>query len=106
MLLRNRPPDVGINLCLNNERIARVHETKFLGVFTDDDLNWKHHINMVRSKLSKVAAIKYKASCLINQEGMYILHALCFCHTSIIVVKYGVTSMLQIFTLSRYYKNE
>ena len=34
--------------------------TLILGVFTDDDLNWEHHINTVISKLLKVAEIVYK----------------------------------------------
>ena len=38
-LFRNRPPDVDINLCINNERITRVRLQKFVGVFIDDDLN-------------------------------------------------------------------
>ena len=75
MLLRKRPPDVDINLCINNERITRVRVTKLLGIFIDNDLNWKHHINTVRIKtLSKVAAISYNASCLINLDGTYILY--------------------------------
>ena len=78
VIFRNHLPNVDINLCINNERVTRIHVTKFLGVFIDDDLNWKHHINMVRSKLSKVAAIMYKASCLINQDGMYILYCSLF----------------------------
>ena len=50
--------------------------TKVLGIFIDKDLNWKHHINTVRTKkiLSKLAASIYKASCLINLDGMYILY--------------------------------
>ena len=72
ILFRNRPPNVDFNVFIENESINRVHVTKFLGIFIDDKLNWKHHINTVRSKLSKVAAIIYRASCLINKDGIYI----------------------------------
>ena len=51
----------------------KAYVTKFLGIYIDDKLNWKYHINTVRSKLSKVAAIIYRASCLINQDGIYML---------------------------------
>ena len=54
MLFRNRPPDVDFNVFIENERINRVHVNKFLGICIDDRHNWKHHINNVRSKLSKV----------------------------------------------------
>ena len=32
MLFRNRPPDIEINMFINNQHITRVHVTKFLGV--------------------------------------------------------------------------
>ena len=62
------------NVFIEHERINRVRVTKFLGIYIDDKLNWKYHINTVRSKLSKVAAIIYRASCLINQDGIYVSH--------------------------------
>ena len=78
MLLRNRPPDVDFNVFIENERINRGHVTTFLGICIDDKLNWKHHIYTVRSKLSKVAAIIYRASCLINQGAIYMLYCSLF----------------------------
>ena len=74
MLFRNRPPDVDFNVFIEHERINSVHLTKFLGIYIDDKLYWKYHINTVRSKLSKVAAIIYRACCLINQDGIYMLY--------------------------------
>ena len=74
MLFRNRSPDVDFNVFIEHERINRVHVTKFLGIYIYDKLNWKYYINTVRSKLSKVAAIIYRASCLINQDGIYMLY--------------------------------
>ena len=79
-MFRNRPHDVDITLCINNERITRVHVTKSLGIVIDDELNWKQHINTIRSKLLKVEAIIYKASCLINHDGIYILYCSLSCH--------------------------
>ena len=78
ILFRNRPPDVDFNMFIDNDRINRVHVTKFPRIFIDDKLNWKHHINTVRSKLSKVAAIIYRASCLINKDGIYMLYCSLF----------------------------
>ena len=75
MLFRNRPPDVDFNVFIENERI---NKTKFLGIYIDDKLNWKHHINTVRSKLAKVTAIIYGTSCLINQDGIYMLYCSLF----------------------------
>ena len=52
MLFRNRPPDVDLNVFIEHERINRV--TKFLGIYIDDKLNWKYHINTVRSNYRKL----------------------------------------------------
>ena len=95
MLFRNRPPDVDFDVFIEYERINRVHVTKFLGIYIDDKLNWKYHINTVRSKLSKVAAIIYRASCLINQDEIYML----YCLTLTIVEKYWETRMLQMWNV-------
>ena len=78
MLFRNRLPDVDFNVFIENERINRAHVTKLLGIYIDDKLNWKHHINTDRSKLAKVTAIIYRASCLINQDGLYMLYCSLF----------------------------
>ena len=51
---------------------------KFLGVYIDESLNWKYQINKVRLKLSKVAAVIYKANCIIDRNGMYILYCSLF----------------------------
>ena len=44
MLFRNRPPDIEINVFINNQQITRVHVAKFLGVYIyiDESLNWKY----------------------------------------------------------------
>ena len=73
MLFRNRP-DIEINLFINNQQITRVHVKKCLGVYIDESLNWKYQINTVRLKLLKVAAVIYRASCLIDRSGMYVLY--------------------------------
>ena len=54
----------------NNVTIQRVQATKFLGVLIDESLNWKNHINMVKSKLSKVASVIYKVSHCIDHSSM------------------------------------
>ena len=78
MIFRNHPPDIEINLFIN-KKITRIHEMKFLGVYIDESLNWKYQINMVRLKLLKVTAVIYKANCLIDRNGMYILPVYCLC---------------------------
>ena len=33
MIFRNRPPDIEINMFINNQQITRVHVTQCLGVY-------------------------------------------------------------------------
>ena len=49
--------DMNIRVGINGIYIDIVYNTKFLGVTIDDKLNWKEHIKMIQSKLSKTTAI-------------------------------------------------
>ena len=78
MLFRSRPPDNECAMKINNVVLPRVAATKFLGIILDDKLSWKPHIQSVKSKLSSVLSIMYKASKLINTAGMYTLYCSLF----------------------------
>ena len=41
------------NLLIKDIHIKREHVTKFLGVFTDENLSWKQHIEILSSKIQK-----------------------------------------------------
>ena len=49
MLFRSRPPDIELHLKINNAEIPKVTATKLLGIIIDDRLNWKPHIQSVKS---------------------------------------------------------
>ena len=49
-----------LDLLIENIHIKREHVTKFLGVFIDEDLSWKQHIDIVSSKISKSISINKK----------------------------------------------
>ena len=72
MLFRGRPPDPELHLKINNAEIPKVRATKFLGIVIDDRLNWKPHIQSVKSKLSSIL------SKLITTAGMYTLYCSLF----------------------------
>ena len=78
MLFNSRPPDNVLALTINNVALPRVAATKFLGIIVDDKLSWKPHIQSVKSKLSSVLSIMYKASKLITTTGMYTLYCSLF----------------------------
>ena len=72
MIFANRRITAAICVRINKGNINRVNSTTYLGVVTDDKLNWKDHILSVRSKLSKCCAIMYRTSSLINKHGIHI----------------------------------
>ena len=78
MLFRSRPPDLELHLKINNAEIPKVTANKFLGIIIDARLNWKPHIQSVKSKLSCILSIMYKASKLITTAGMYTLYCSLF----------------------------
>ena len=62
-----------LHLKINNAEIPKVTAAIFLGIVIDDRLKWKPHIQSVKSKLSSILSIMYKASKLITIAGMYTL---------------------------------
>ena len=44
-------------LKIDNVRIDRVYQTKFLGVILNDKLTWENHISLIRNKVSKSIGI-------------------------------------------------
>ena len=66
--------DMNIRVGINGISIDRVYNTACLGVSIDDKLNWKEHIKIIQSKLSKTTAIIYKASHVLTERALYILY--------------------------------
>ena len=63
-----------LHLCIKDELIKRVHHTKFLGVYIDEKLNWKYHINCIATKLAKSVSISYKASFYLEKPCLRMLY--------------------------------
>ena len=49
------------HLFIDNIHITRETVTKFLGVYIDENITWKYHIDIICSKISKSIGILYKA---------------------------------------------
>ena len=63
-----------LQVSIKNSKIKRVYGTKFLGILIDDRLNWKEHISLICSKLSKCIAIIYKAKYLLDKDSLVMLY--------------------------------
>ena len=66
--------DKEMNLKIDNEPITATNVRKFLGVWIDDQLNWKTHIYNISGKISRGIAIIVKARKFINTEGLKCLY--------------------------------
>ena len=71
MLFTNCRREQHVNISINNCEIDMVYKTKFLGVVIDSNLNWKDHVAMVKSKLSKSIAIYAQSKTLVRQKIMH-----------------------------------
>ena len=56
------------NLLIEDIHIKREHVTKFLGVFIDENLSWKQHIEILSSKISKSIGILYKSRDVLSKQ--------------------------------------
>ena len=57
-----------ISLSLNQKEIERVEVIKFLGVFLDNNLTWKHHINEKAKQISKTVGNMSKLKNILPQR--------------------------------------
>jgi len=63
-------PSSSIDLTINGQIIDRVTHTRFLGVIIDEHLRFKHHINLVKSKVAKGIGILSRASKFFNSKTL------------------------------------
>ena len=67
-LKRQFLPQTLPNLLIEDIHIKREHTTKILGVFIDENLSWKQHIEILSSKISKSIGIIYKSTDVLSKQ--------------------------------------
>ena len=77
MLFGNRNKSNCI-ISIKNKEIERVQVTKFLGILIDENFNWKEHIKLVISKLSKSIAIILRAKKVLDSQSLLTLYCSLF----------------------------
>ena len=63
-----------ISLQIEGQSIARTRCSKFLGVYIDDQINWKHHIRYISNKVSKGIGVIIKARGLLSRASLIQLY--------------------------------
>lgn len=70
----NKQNDYSINLKISNKNLERSSTIKYLGIWIDDKLSWKAHVDHIKSKLSKTTGILHKIKHLLNVETLLLLY--------------------------------
>ena len=60
MLFSSKTPSHYNDITIDNNAIAQVHTTKFLGITIDDKLTWNQHINNITTKASHATGTIYR----------------------------------------------
>ena len=66
---KNRPCDK-IQLNIDGTLIDEEQHTKFLGVYIDNKLTWKKHIEVITGKISRGIGVIWKAKKLLNKSAL------------------------------------
>ena len=64
---RKNIPNILPPLHIDNVPVKREFVTKFLGVYLDENISWKHHINIVSTKVWKSIGIFYRTRCILSK---------------------------------------
>jgi len=63
-----------ISLFINNEKLTRVYETKFLGIIIQSNLKWNTHIALLKNKISKTIGILCKVKNVLGTAHLKVLY--------------------------------
>ena len=66
--------DSNFHIVIENNTLERVSSTKFLGVFVDEDLNWKSHASQLALKISKNIGVINKIKYLLARDVLLSLY--------------------------------
>ena len=76
MIFRSRQKTVPLRrqIIIENNVLEQVDNTKFLGVYIDQHLTWKTHINFIAAKISNSVGILYKAKHHLPSKSLLTLY--------------------------------
>jgi len=103
---KNTIPHLLPDLYIDNVIIKREKITKFLGIYIDENLTWKHHINIISSRISKCIGILYKARNILNKQQLtQLYYSFVHCHINYANIIWGSTQKTKLKTLFNHQKH-
>ena len=107
MIFRPRQKTLSITkqIIKENNALGQVDNIKFLGVYIDQHLTWKTHVNFFAAKISKSVRLLYKAKCYLPSKSLLTLYyALIYpyvTYCNLIWASTYVTNMQRIYLLQK-----
>ena len=92
---QNKLNNPNLRISIHGELIEQKGSVKFLGVFVDENLDWKEHIHIISGKISRFIGILLKSTFFFQKKlcSSYISH---WCiHIYIMAILYGDVPMEQ-----------
>ena len=73
---RQKTAPIARQIILENNVLEQVDNTKLLGVYIDQHLEWKTHVNFIAAKISKSVGLLYKAKYYLPSKSLqhYAMH--------------------------------
>jgi len=89
-----------------NVEIEEAHTCKYFGVYLDDQLNWKHHIDYIYEKLVKFTGIFYRLRSKISSEWLTnIYYYFAYAHLLYGIETYSNTTCVKLLIYTVFKKN-
>ena len=67
--------DTNFHISIDNNCLARVSNTKFLGVFVDENLSWKYHTSQISIKISRNIGVINRVKYLLSTKALLSLYS-------------------------------
>ena len=71
---RKQLPFVPFNIRINNETFKHKTYSTFLGIYVDENLNWKGHVNLIANRVFKSIGIISKARFYLSMPSLRTLY--------------------------------
>ena len=89
------------SLYLNNTKVDRSENIRFLGVLIDENLSWKQHINVLESKLACAIGLMYRSRTFLNLKSRKQLYfSFAHSHISYANIIWGATHSTKLLKLA------
>ncbi|XP_049814069.1 uncharacterized protein LOC126260774 [Schistocerca nitens] len=89
-------------ICIDNQNICAINETKFLGIHIHENLKWSSYITYLNSKLAKIS---YVVRILCNNTSAETVRAVYFAHVDSIL-KYGIIFWGNVHQATTIFRNQ